>query len=266
MSRLRTNRVCFTINNYEEKTLTEFEEFFASDEKIKYGICAQEIGENGTPHLQGFLHYKEDRKKCGIKFWKELVPMGARAHFEAAKGKDEDSQTYCRKEGVFIEAGSPGAADKYAEILDLAKTDPEAALYLDPHAGLRFYSAIMQRHRAHKTYKTLDRKLPVLRDWQAVAMQKLQSQSDRQILFIVDPKGGKGKSTLGLHIKASYNAWKCEGKRVHIQGGPAHGPHGPALTRSAAREDRGRVLRFYSIRRSARGVVAAAQPVIRVHY
>lgn len=211
MSRLRTNRVCFTLNNYELDDVDGILKWFDNDKKIKYGIVGQEVGESGTPHLQGFIHYDIDRKKAGIKFWKDTVPGGARAHFEAARGTDTENEGYCSKDGIYVATGQPQeSTNKWATIFKTAQTDLEAALEIDPEIAIKHYHQIKSIFNDYNRDK-MDASLEVLRDWQSVAMQKLQQQQERKVLFVVDEVGGNGKSVLAKHILTTMNAWACQG-------------------------------------------------------
>jgi len=213
MSRLRTNRICFTLNNPEQSELDKLEAWFNEENNgIKYGVCGQEEGEKGTPHLQGFIHVTEDRKKCGINYWKNLLPGGKRAHFEAAKGTDADNEKYCQKEGVFITTGEPQVhTNTWAQVYETAKTDLEAALAIDPEISIKYYNQLKAIHQDHSA-GVMDANLELLRDWQNGALQKLLGQQDRKVLFVVDEEGGKGKSALAKHLLTNYKSWACQGK------------------------------------------------------
>jgi hypothetical protein len=213
MSRLRTNRVCFTLNNPDQEEIDQIQKWFEEDNNgLKFGICGQEIGESGTPHLQGFLHSKEDRKKCGINFWKNLLPGGKRAHFEGAKGSDEDNEKYCSKEGVFITCGQAEQhSSEWAKVFETAKTDLEAALAINPEISIKYYNQLKAINQDHSA-GVMDAKLDVLRDWQSCVLQKLLGQSDRKVLFVVDEVGGKGKSALAKHLLTNYRSWACQGE------------------------------------------------------
>jgi len=56
---------------------------------VGYG---KEVGENGTPHLQGFIVML---KKCGMATVKAL---NKRMHLEKMKGRIEQSVEYCSKQ------------------------------------------------------------------------------------------------------------------------------------------------------------------------
>lgn len=210
MARLRTNRVCFTLNNYEIDDITKFLNY--EPDYIKYLVIGQEQGENGTPHLQGFVHLDKDPKKCGIKFWKNELPGGHRAHFEAARGTDEQNRQYCTKDGPWIEIGTPQQeTNKYKLIIETAKRSIADAMAIDEEIAFKHYHQIKAINQDFNT-PTMDNTLTELRPWQVTAIEKLKNQTDRQILFIVDEKGGKGKSALAKHLISCGNTWACQGK------------------------------------------------------
>ena len=87
----QATRWCFTINNY-----TDDDKFWESDEHkadIKYIIVQHEVGANGTPHLQGFLILKKRKRMTWMK-----SNMNNRAHWEIARGSDQQAADYCRKD------------------------------------------------------------------------------------------------------------------------------------------------------------------------
>lgn len=85
---------CFTLNNY-----TQEEEDDIKKIHHEYIIYGKEIGEEGTPHLQGYI---ELTKKMRFSSVKKLMP---RAHIEARRGTQQQAIDYCKKEGNFIELG-----------------------------------------------------------------------------------------------------------------------------------------------------------------
>lgn len=211
MSRVRSNRVCFTLNNYD---LNDIERLLRleDDPNIQYAVVGQEIGESGTPHLQGFIHIKEDPKNCGIRYWKNYFNFSQPAHFENARGTDEQSKTYCTKDGPFFEIGTPGkvGVSRFEEIFECAKTDVEAAIRMDYEFGIRNINQLRTINSMFGGSKPVFRH-QALRDWQSKALEMLKQQNDREILFVVDEEGGKGKSTLAKYIMAEMSGHYLNG-------------------------------------------------------
>lgn len=61
-------------------------------------IIGVEIGEEGTPHLQGYIEFKDKARPMG------LLPK--EVHWEKRKGTREDNVRYCSKDGNFIASGT----------------------------------------------------------------------------------------------------------------------------------------------------------------
>lgn len=81
----------FTWNNYTNDDIDTLKKYFDED---KY-IIGKEVGENGTPHLQGCVSFKNARtfNSLKIKFPK--------CHWEITKNKFK-IENYCKKENNFI--------------------------------------------------------------------------------------------------------------------------------------------------------------------
>lgn len=92
----RSRNWCFTKNNYGEG---EAEGLIIKLRDHGYGIIGKEVGESGTPHLQGFVAFKNARTFASMQKW---CPG---AHFEVAKGTAVQNITYCSKDGNFQEVG-----------------------------------------------------------------------------------------------------------------------------------------------------------------
>ncbi len=215
MSRIRSNRVCFTLNNYTEEDVEACCNIADGDNPmVQYFVVGQELGENGTPHLQGFINIRSAPKECGVKFWKEYFPFGKRCHFENARGTDEQNKEYCEKEGVYIATGSPGERDRFKAVYETAKLSIEDAVAMDFEFGIKHYAQLRAIHEAAKT-QTIQFDA-VLRPWQEKVIDMLKAQSDRQILFVVDEVGGAGKSLLTKWIMSNMDSWACNGKLVLI--------------------------------------------------
>jgi len=86
---------CFTINNPIEGDET----IILDSKKFKYSVFGREKGDEGTPHLQGYVCLWKEAKLSALK---KLFP---RAHLEVAKGSPLQNRSYCIKDGDFAEQG-----------------------------------------------------------------------------------------------------------------------------------------------------------------
>lgn len=77
----------FTINNYLQEDIDLLDKL-----DCQYLIYGKEIGESGTPHLQGYCELLKQERFSAVKKW---LP---RAHIEIRKGKQEQAIVYCMKE------------------------------------------------------------------------------------------------------------------------------------------------------------------------
>lgn len=87
----RSRRFCFTINNYSEDEIAQLHKSFDGS---KY-IIGKEVGDEGTPHLQGYVEFKFGKTLTALK------KINNRAHWEIAKGNTDQNVKYCSKEGNF---------------------------------------------------------------------------------------------------------------------------------------------------------------------
>ena len=83
---------CFTFNNYSKEDIEILVPEI--DALAKRGIIGREVGEWGTPHLQGYVEFK---KKCRPKNL-----FDERIHWEKAKGGPRANYEYCSKDGNVI--------------------------------------------------------------------------------------------------------------------------------------------------------------------
>ncbi|WP_445779031.1 hypothetical protein [Shewanella sp.] len=84
---------CFTLNNYTDTEYTSILSFCTKPGKLY--IIGKEIGESGTPHLQGYISSKN-----AIRF-NTLKSVCSRMHLEKAKGDGMANRKYCSKDGNY---------------------------------------------------------------------------------------------------------------------------------------------------------------------
>jgi len=92
----------FTWNNYAEDTEDLLEKELVPI--CKYVVFGKEVGESGTPHLQGYAQLKKRTAVSQLPRW----PW----HTAAARGTPEQASQYCKKDGDFKEFGTLSTAAK----------------------------------------------------------------------------------------------------------------------------------------------------------
>lgn len=90
----RARRWCFTLNNYTNEDLSQLSKYF--EQTTDFYIIGKEIGESGTPHLQGYFERKQQVRFDTLK---KIMP---KCHLEKAKGNRLSNVEYCSKTNDYI--------------------------------------------------------------------------------------------------------------------------------------------------------------------
>ncbi|ALE29743.1 replication associated protein [Anthevirus rigelis] len=106
---------CFTLNNYTDGELELLR--VVCSEEASYAVIGREVGETGTPHLQGYIRFKKAYRFSTIK--DRYLP---RCHIEVAAGDADSNFRYCSKDGDFTEFGERPTSGKSASRADLARS------------------------------------------------------------------------------------------------------------------------------------------------
>lgn len=135
----------FTLNNY---SLDEESELQVTRAEVDYIIYGHEIGESGTPHLQGYVEFS---KRVSLSNAKKILNC-PRLHLEQRKGTQQQAIEYCKKDdtdiyerGIKTSSGRPKATNdknKLLPFLPLIKeqglrgfaNDANASFHLLKHA------------------------------------------------------------------------------------------------------------------------------------
>ncbi|CAN8138854.1 hypothetical protein THIOSC15_1180002 [uncultured Thiomicrorhabdus sp.] len=192
----------WTLNNYtedEEQLIVNF----AEGEDCQYLIFGHEVGENDTPHLQGFLQLKSKKTIVWLK-----RNLNERAHYEVTRGTPEENKDYCTKDDEDYEEfgemvagpGRGGGQGRQWEIYkDWIKEQTE--VITEEMIAAKFTS-LYGRYRANamRLAALLGPQVDLSdgnepRAWQTALRGQLEVDADdRKIIFVVDPDGGSGKS------------------------------------------------------------------------
>lgn len=190
-----------TLNNYTAEEIELFDNAVSKGDCV-YTCYQREIGaDTGTPHLQGYAVFKVRKRLPGVK-----KTFGRRIHAVLSNGSPSSNRTYCQKTETAVE----NSFKEFGEIPD------------DPTPGRRtdfetFKEAVKGglrcKRQARTDFSELVAKYPrwcydvladqneisleehPLREWQVELERMLAEEpNDRQVLFIVDEEGNKGKT------------------------------------------------------------------------
>lgn len=126
---------CFTLNN------PDYDELELADKLVDavYAVFQLEIGENGTPHYQGYCMFSERLRLSQVRVYL------ATAHWETAKGTPKQNREYCTKPetrvgefceiGIFPETGQ-GKRNDLAELHSALKNGLRHADYVEQYFDL----------------------------------------------------------------------------------------------------------------------------------
>lgn len=201
MSRARS--YVFTVNNWTEEHQTKLRMFAPS---CKYLVFGREVGESGTPHLQGYLTLKSAKtgtalsRAVGFTDWR----------WEVAKGSPHQNKVYCTKGGDFEEFGdipTPGKRTEFEAFKDAVKDGVRDMKQLrEEHPMVcakypRFVREYLDDHAPRVATPDI-----ALTDWQQQLIEMIkQPPPDRKIVFVVDVEGGRGKTTFCKYIMSLFD-------------------------------------------------------------
>lgn len=151
---------CFTLNNPSDSIMKP-----NTWPDMKYVIWQVESGANGTPHWQGYITFKTNKK---LTFLKNRCSRNA--HWEIRKGTHDQAVEYCSKtdtrlSGPFI-FGDPPKQGKRTDLDDLKKDLDEGvslrlvasnsfAPYIKYARGIQSYRRLMSSPRNFKSQVTV---------------------------------------------------------------------------------------------------------------
>ena len=116
----RARGCCWTLNNPVQSDIDGLLSL-SEDDKVQYLGYGREIGESGTPHLQGYIYCRNPQFH---KWFRERIP---RAHVEFQRGTPEQAIEYCQKDGEYNEWGSRPASRKSKGETEKARWDDARA-------------------------------------------------------------------------------------------------------------------------------------------
>lgn len=161
----RARHCCWTLNNYTETEVGLIQSYASG---VRYLCYAPEIGESGTPHLQGYVAW--DNPRSLEKFKKDC---GGRIHYEPyTNGSAQQNRDYCSgmvpKKGMkmnpgFLEWGelpTQGSRTDWAAAIQQLRTDDIVSV-IDAQPQLAPCIRALERYKS-LTLKPLKRNVEVI--------------------------------------------------------------------------------------------------------
>lgn len=219
---------CFTIHG-EQGELEELIEAIAAPRWGVYGMVQMEqCPETGRLHLQGFLVLPKQQRLSFVK------KIHSTAHWEPAHGSLEHNEAYCSKVSTrVVGTATKTWGDRPTNVGQGKRTDIDEACALVLSSGgtikqrmkrvaEQYPTAVAKFHRGLEMVARLTEK-PVAVEppavwykWQSDLLEYLESDAakadNRAIVWITDPVGNQGKSTIVRYLVANHDALYINGK------------------------------------------------------
>lgn len=147
---MRSRAWTFTINNYTDDDMGRVGHL--GTDYAEYLIVGFEIGKESTPHMQGYVYFKNART---LESMKKYLP---RAHLEEAKGSPQQNYDYCSKDDDYVEYGKMPEQgrmswDKMLNIYNDPKSKPHLYCQYRKTVEEILQRDLKQKRRTTKFYK-----------------------------------------------------------------------------------------------------------------
>jgi len=217
---------CFTLNNptpAQKMFLTMYDsENFREDYDVKYVIYQVEQGENGTPHIQGYIQFVRKKRMTTVK-----ASISPQAHVEIARGTAEQNRDYCTKEEGRLEGPfeygefTPGQGTRN-DVADFVRRVctriPSESELLTEYSSIvakypRFVSRVINFYSTPRPVPFVPRP-----GWQVDLSILLHGEPDeRRVYWYHEPIGNYGKSYFARNFVDGF------GTRGYLITGGRHG-------------------------------------------
>lgn len=195
---------CFTLNNPTDDEVGALREL-GEALTTTHLVIGNEVGEGGTPHIQGFIIFATPKR-----FETAKRKLGRRVHLERANGTPFQAYTYCCKDGNYEEFGeipinverNTGNRGQFVEYVTWCTSfyDANGRRPNEREIAISHPALFVRYRRNLETLTAYTCPSPnlqegELRGWQIDLNNQLHEDADdRTVTFVVDPEGGKGKS------------------------------------------------------------------------
>lgn len=190
----RAKNWCFTLNNPTNDEKVFISSLVDGKSDVRYVMYGNEVGAEGTPHLQGFLSLQSRKRLQELK-----KILGPRFHLESARNPVAALQ-YCKKENDWVEFGEfTTQAGRRSDIeefkVSVKNGELDVPTLRELHSDVfakypRFCLEYIHDHYPKKIVPDHE-----MHEWQKNLKELLDAEpDDRTIVFVVDQKGNSGKT------------------------------------------------------------------------
>ncbi len=139
----RFRNMVFTWNNYSEAEHAALVETWKL--RFKYITFGREVGESGTPHLQG---YAEAKKPTTFVVWRSY--FGYKAYLAPRRGTPRQAADYCQKDGDYFEEGELSQQGRRTDLVKLKRRISEgkttvAEIVMENPVGYHMYGRTLSK-------------------------------------------------------------------------------------------------------------------------
>lgn len=142
---------CFTLNNFSEDDIEKIKSY-----KNNYLIFGKEVGENGTPHLQGYIEFSTNHKLDRLK-----KKIHDKAHWEKRRGTASEAAEYCKKDNDYYEYGEiskpkQGSRSDITEVRTLVQNGKgmkDIVLNVNSYQAIRYAETLLKYVEIKRTWK-----------------------------------------------------------------------------------------------------------------
>ena len=192
---------CLTLNNYSEDDLEQWRKIGDSSQTVYLCFQKEIAPTTGTPHLQGYVVFPKVKRLTGVK-----KILGSAIHAVLSNGTPSQNRDYCTKSDSAV----TGSFEEFGTLPD----DPQSGKRTDFTAFKEAVSKGLRcKRQAREEFADLVAKYPRwcydyiadqkdiqvpthdFNEWQEHLNDLLTlPPNDREIIFVVDTEGGKGKT------------------------------------------------------------------------
>jgi len=201
----------FTLNNYTDKQVAWCTLYSTLDHVTRMTV-SREVGESGTPHLQGCITWRSNKTLVACK---KLL----KAHWTKADSPGEAHAYPVKADSdVFVQVNNKGKGS--GERTDMEEMKKEIIACNSLQEVMKVPGVARVRSWAKALWASRPQEgvsIEEFRPWQhKLYLEMLEDADDRKIIWYYDQKGGSGKTTMAMHMVTMGGFYCDNGKTADV--------------------------------------------------